>query len=160
MCLVCPPGFQLFVTVLLENVRLIFLQWLDFLTGRLAGMSKTTKINRNSTPKVLQACLNREEPYFEQVFVKILAVVQSFQVADELRTRHPFSDVLLMNENLVHFNVHRPHTPYLTRWPWWLCSLYKSYIKDILGVRTENQQTTVMTMIWAQMKLSEIIFKH
>lgn len=123
-------------------------------------MSKTTKINRNSTPKVLQACLNLEEPYFEQVFVKILAIVQSFQVADELRTRHPFSDVLLMNENLVHFNVHRPHTPYLTRWPWRLCSLYKSYIKDTLGVRTENQQTTVMTMIWVQMKLSEIIFKR
>lgn len=93
--------------------------------------------------------------------MKILAAVQSFQVADELRTRHPLSDVLLMmNENLFHFNVHRPHTPHLTRRPWRLCSLFKSDIKDILGVRTENQQTTAMTVIGAQMKLSEIIFKR
>lgn len=32
--------------------------------------------------------------YFKQILVKILAVVQSFQVANELRARHPLANVL------------------------------------------------------------------
>lgn len=32
--------------------------------------------------------------YFELILVKILAVVQSFQVANELCARHPLADVL------------------------------------------------------------------
>lgn len=48
MCLVhVSSRISAFVTVLVQNVRFIFLQWLDFLTGRLAGMSKTTKIKGN-----------------------------------------------------------------------------------------------------------------
>lgn len=41
MCLVCPPGFQLFVTVLVANVRLIFSAMAGFFS--LAGMSKNDK---------------------------------------------------------------------------------------------------------------------
>lgn len=63
-------------------------------------------------------------------------------------------------ENLFQFNVHCPHTPCLIRRPWRLYSLYKRCIKDISGVRTEKQQTPAVSMISAQIKLSEIIFKR
>lgn len=61
MCLVHVfSRISAFVTVLVQNVRFIFLKWLDFLTGRLAGMSTTTKLKGNSTLKVVQTCLNLE----------------------------------------------------------------------------------------------------
>lgn len=56
---------------------------------------------RNQREFNFKACAHlsgsgKKNPYFEQVLVKIPAVVQSFQVADELRTRHPLPHVLLM----------------------------------------------------------------
>lgn len=40
------------------------------------------------------AILDLKVAYFKQILVEILAAVQSFQVANELRTRHPLADVL------------------------------------------------------------------
>lgn len=50
---------------------------------------------------ILDLCI----AYFEQIFGKILAVVQSFQVADELRTGHPLANVLGGKSNLKILNT-------------------------------------------------------
>ena len=45
--------------------------------------------------------------YFKQILVKILAVVQSFQVANELSARHPLADVLKRRRTQFIFFISR-----------------------------------------------------
>lgn len=159
MCLVhVSSRISAFVTVLVQNVRFIFLQWQDFLTGRLAGMSKTKKKSKEINSK---GCADLSETEITLLWAGPCENPGRRSVLPGCWwTAHTTSFFRhSVNENLFHFNMHRPHTPYLIWWPWRLCSLYKMYIKDILGVRTENQQTTVVSIL-AQIKLSEIIFKR
>lgn len=62
------------------------------------------------------AILDLKVAYFKQILVEILAAVQSFQVANELRTRHPLADVLNKkqnkNKNVLLFHT-RAHTLFL-----------------------------------------------
>lgn len=97
-----------------SRARSFFCSGWIFPTGKLAGTSQTTEIKGNPTQKVVQTCLNLKNPYFQQVLGKVLAVVQSFQVADELRTRHPFPHILLMRTYVTLTSTVLTHTFNLT----------------------------------------------
>lgn len=158
MCLVhVSSRISAFVTVLVQNVRFIFHNGRIFSQEDLqewVKLQKSKEINSKGCADLSESEITLlwagpfENPGRRSVLPGCwwTAHTTSF-------FRHS------VNENLFHFNMHRPHTPYLIWWPWRLCSLYKRCIKDILGVRTENQQTTVVSIL-AQIKLSEIIFKR
>lgn len=49
---------------------------------------------RLCTPACACAILDLKVAYFKQILGKILAIIQSFQVANELCARHPLANVL------------------------------------------------------------------